>query len=89
MWRKISALTEARYLLLSAPEVVRDEPSPARLGELLRLGQASPAYRAIVVIRTVSCDLDHTVPGTQPIHFSLTFIGTQGCTRNSDAYLAV
>ena len=33
-----------------------------------------------VVIRIVSCDLDHIAPGTQPIHFSRTFVGTQGCT---------
>ena len=32
-----------------------------------------------VVIQIVSCDLDHIVPGTQRIHFSRKFVGTQGC----------
>ena len=35
------------------------------------------AEPAGVVIRIVSCDLDHIAPGTQPLHFSRTFVGTQ------------
>ena len=38
---------------------------------------ATAHVRILVVIRIVSCDLDHIAAGTQPIHFSRTFVGTQ------------
>ena len=41
-------------------------------------GSGSSASKLAVGIQIVSCELDHTVPATRPVHFSRTFVGELG-----------
>ena len=47
------------------------------ISDLRRGRDGSEAVAGAVVIRIVSCDLDHIAAGTQPLHFSRTFVGPQ------------
>lgn len=61
---------------LTVPE--RAESSRAKsVPERVMPGRGqSCGRRTCVVIRFASCDLDHIVPDTQPVHFSGTFVCT-------------